>query len=201
MCVRCDLLLFDARTVFSSRFLVCCCCFLWLCTEALVDSEHCWKPIWSKFSPSTFRELTQHQEKQDMLAQALSQWANISFLLMALRCQIPVLNSFYWSSKPVDCVTVADTVCIWGHYFFFRLLNSRSKLEAGKKIFLEICTRDAYSAFTLDHYLIQGTFTSPSGTFQSFGLSEYSECTLDSGQGGGAAVPSNVYTNSQMGAI
>lgn len=154
-----------------------------------------------KISPSTFRELTQHQEKQDMLAQALSQWANISFLLMALRCQIPVLNSFYWSSKPVDCVTVADTVCIWGHYFFFRLLNSRSKLEAGKKIFLEICTRDAYSAFTLDHYLIQGTFTSPSGTFQSFGLSEYSECTLDSGQGGGAAVPSNVYTSSQMGAI
>lgn len=154
-----------------------------------------------KISPSTFRELTQHQEKQDMLAQALSQWANISFLLMALRCQIPVLNSFYWSSKPVDCVTVADTVCIWGHYFFFRLLNSRSKLEAGKKIFLEICTRNAYSAFTLDHYLIQGTFTSPSGTFQSFGLSEYSECTLDSGQGGGAAVPSNVYTSSQMGAI
>lgn len=154
-----------------------------------------------KISPSTFRELTQHQEKQDMLAQALSQWANISFLLMVLRCQIPVLNSFYWSSKPVDCVTVADTVCIWGHYFFFRLLNSRSKLEAGKKIFLEICTRDAYSAFTLDHYLIQGTFTSPSGTFQSFGLSEYSECTLDSGQGGGAAVPSNVYTSSQMGAI
>lgn len=154
-----------------------------------------------KISPSTFRELTQHQEKQGMLAQALSQWANISFLLMALRCQIPVLNSFYWSSKPVDCVTVADTVCIWGHYFFFRLLNSRSKLEAGKKIFLEICTRDAYSAFTLDHYLIQGTFTSPSGTFQSFGLSEYSECTLDSGQGGGAAVPSNVYTSSQMGAI
>lgn len=154
-----------------------------------------------KISPSTFRELTQHQEKQDMLAQALSQWANISFLLMALRCQIPVLNSFYWSSKPVDCVTVADTVCIWGHYFFFRLLNSRSKLEAGKKIFLEICTRDAYSAFTLDHYLIQGTFTSPSSTFQSFGLSEYSECTLDSGQGGGAAVPSNVYTSSQMGAI
>lgn len=154
-----------------------------------------------KISPSTFRELTQHQEKQDMLAQALSQWANISFLLMALRCQIPVLNSFYWSSKPVDCVTVADTVCIWGHYFFFRLLNSRSKLEAGKKIFLEICTRDAYSAFTLDHYLIQGTFTSPSGTFQSFGLSEYSECTLDSGQGGGAAVPSNIYTSSQMGAI
>lgn len=154
-----------------------------------------------KISPSTFRELTQHQEKQDMLAQALSQWANISFLLMALRCQIPVLNSFYWSSKPVDCVTVADTVCIWGHYFFFRLLNSRSKLEAGKKIFLEICTRDAYSAFTLDHYLIQGTFTSPSGTFQCFGLSEYSECTLDSGQGGGAAVPSNVYTSSQMGAI
>lgn len=154
-----------------------------------------------KISPSTFRELTQHQEKQDMLAQALSQWANISFLLMALRCQIPVLNSFYWSSKPVDCVTVADTVCIWGHYFFFRLLNSRSKLEAGKKIFLEICTRDAYSTFTLDHYLIQGTFTSPSGTFQSFGLSEYSECTLDSGQGGGAAVPSNVYTSSQMGAI
>lgn len=154
-----------------------------------------------KISPSTFRELTQHQEKQDMLAQALSQWANISFLLMALRCQIPVLNSFYWSSKPVDCVTVADTICIWGHYFFFRLLNSRSKLEAGKKIFLEICTRDAYSAFTLDHYLIQGTFTSPSGTFQSFGLSEYSECTLDSGQGGGAAVPSNVYTSSQMGAI
>lgn len=154
-----------------------------------------------KISPSTFRELTQHQEKQDMLAQALSHWANISFLLMALRCQIPVLNSFYWSSKPVDCVTVADTVCIWGHYFFFRLLNSRSKLEAGKKIFLEICTRDAYSAFTLDHYLIQGTFTSPSGTFQSFGLSEYSECTLDSGQGGGAAVPSNVYTSSQMGAI
>lgn len=154
-----------------------------------------------KISPSTFRELTQHQEKQDMLAQALSQWANISFLLMALRCQIPVLNSFYWSSKPVDCVTVADTVCIWGHYFVFRLLNSRSKLEAGKKIFLEICTRDAYSAFTLDHYLIQGTFTSPSGTFQSFGLSEYSECTLDSGQGGGAAVPSNVYTSSQMGAI
>lgn len=154
-----------------------------------------------KISPSTFRELTQHQEKQDMLAQALSQWANISFLLMALRCQIPVLNSFYWSSKPVDCVTVADTVCIWGHYFFFRILNSRSKLEAGKKIFLEICTRDAYSAFTLDHYLIQGTFTSPSGTFQSFGLSEYSECTLDSGQGGGAAVPSNVYTSSQMGAI
>lgn len=154
-----------------------------------------------KISPSTFRELTQHQEKQDMLAQALSQWANISFLLMALRCQIPVLNSFYWSSKPVDCVTMADTVCIWGHYFFFRLLNSRSKLEAGKKIFLEICTRDAYSAFTLDHYLIQGTFTSPSGTFQSFGLSEYSECTLDSGQGGGAAVPSNVYTSSQMGAI
>lgn len=154
-----------------------------------------------KISPSTFRELTQHQEKQDMLAQALSQWAHISFLLMALRCQIPVLNSFYWSSKPVDCVTVADTVCIWGHYFFFRLLNSRSKLEAGKKIFLEICTRDAYSAFTLDHYLIQGTFTSPSGTFQSFGLSEYSECTLDSGQGGGAAVPSNVYTSSQMGAI
>lgn len=154
-----------------------------------------------KISPSTFRELTQHREKQDMLAQALSQWANISFLLMALRCQIPVLNSFYWSSKPVDCVTVADTVCIWGHYFFFRLLNSRSKLEAGKKIFLEICTRDAYSAFTLDHYLIQGTFTSPSGTFQSFGLSEYSECTLDSGQGGGAAVPSNVYTSSQMGAI
>lgn len=125
-----------------------------------------------KISPSTFRELTQHQEKQDMLAQALSQWANISFLLMALRCQIPVLNSFYWSSKPVD------------HQFF-----------------LEICTRDAYSAFTLDHYLIQGTFTSPSGTFQSFGLSEYSECTLDSGQGGGAAVPSSVYTSSQMGAI
>lgn len=154
-----------------------------------------------KISPSTFRELTQHQEKQDMLAQALSQWANIYFLLMALRCQIPVLNSFYWSSKPVDCVTVADTVCIWGHYCFFRLLNSRSKLEAGKKIFLEICTRDAYSAFTLDHCLIQGTFTSPSGTFQSFGLSEYSECTLDSGQGGGAAVPSNVYTSSQMGAI
>lgn len=74
-----------------------------------------------KISPSTFRERTQHREKQDILAQALSQWANISFLLMALGCQIPVLNSFYWSSKPVDCVTVADTVCIWGHYFFFRL--------------------------------------------------------------------------------
>lgn len=86
-----------------------------------------------KISPSTFRELTQHREKQDMLAQALSQWANISFLLMALQCQIPVLNSFYWSSKPVDCVTVADTVCIWGHYFFFQAFKLSFQVRSWKK--------------------------------------------------------------------
>ena len=36
---------------------------------------------------------------------------------------------------------------------------------------------------------------------QSFTLAEYSGCTLGSGQGGGAAVPSNVYTTSQIGVI
>lgn len=36
---------------------------------------------------------------------------------------------------------------------------------------------------------------------QSLTLSEYSEYTLGSGQGGGAAMPSNLYTTSQMGAI
>ncbi len=122
-------------------------------------------------------------------------------------------KSVEWSLLPFDGTTMSikwqslkqeaswpceyGGVCFWGRYFYFKLFKSWCKVENVRSFFkfaLGMC-------ILLPPSVNSEHFSRSLWHIQSFALSEYSECTLGSGQGGGAAMPSNVYTTSQMGAI